>query len=86
MNDSVMGRACSRHKRDEKYIQNFGQKTDRKRSFGRSRNGWEKILKWILGKLGWKVCTTYTWLRTQGTVVGSCEYSNEPKKVKEILN
>jgi hypothetical protein len=54
-----MGRACSMHRRDEEYIQDFGGKARRKET----NVGGRIILKWILEKYSGVVWTGFIWLR-----------------------
>jgi hypothetical protein len=50
MKDEI-GSTCSMYGRDEKYIKVMFQKSEGKRSHGRSRHRWEGyvVLEWILG-------------------------------------
>jgi hypothetical protein len=43
------------HGKDEKCVQYFGLKSERKRPFGRSRHRWEDDIKMDLGVIGWEV-------------------------------
>jgi len=54
-----MGRVFSTHRRDEKYVQNFVQKTQ-KEDLGIDDC---VIIKWILEKQGVRLLTGFTWLR-----------------------
>jgi hypothetical protein len=60
-----MERACGNNRRYEKCIQTFCFK-DLKGLHHSEHLGIEEkvILKWILGKKGWKVRTGFIWLRT----------------------
>lgn len=46
-----------------------------KRRHGRTRCGWKIILKYILNKSAWKVCTSFIW-PTIRTWACSCEYGD----------
>jgi hypothetical protein len=58
------------HESDEKFIQNFGWKSEEKRPVGRPKLRWKIILEWILGKFGGKL-TGCIWHRigTNGGVL-----------------
>jgi hypothetical protein len=58
MKESGMVRACSMHRRDEKFTQNFERK-----SWRRPRRRWEIILEQILRKHGGKTWTGCMWLK-----------------------
>jgi hypothetical protein len=59
-----MGGACNMHGRDEKFIQNVGQKNLKERDHSEDLGVDEKmILEWILEKYGGKVWTGCIWLR-----------------------
>jgi hypothetical protein len=47
--------ACSTHGRDEKCIQYFGWKTERKRLFGRHRSRWEDNIGMDIREIGWEI-------------------------------
>jgi len=57
-----IGGTCSKHGRNEKCIQNFGQRTWREDTTWKIRNKC-KILQWTLGKECGKVWTGCIWLR-----------------------
>jgi hypothetical protein len=60
--EDEMGWACSINGTDEKFEPGFVGKTERKRPLGRPRT----ILKWILGKQGWRVWIRFICLRLTG--------------------
>jgi hypothetical protein len=65
-----MGRPCSMHGRNLKYVQNFGRKPQR-REHSEDLGVDGRILKWILGKQSEKVWTGFSWLRirTSGRIL-----------------
>jgi hypothetical protein len=47
-----MGALCSMHERNEKFIHDFDQKLEGKRSLGRTRRRWEETIRMDLREIG----------------------------------
>lgn len=50
--------------------------TEGRRPLRKSRNQWEKNIKWTLRKQGERIWSGFIWLGTGTTVVGSCEHGS----------
>jgi len=63
-----MGRGCSTHGRNEKFLQNFGRKTSRKETLGRPRRRSENIRMdlWEIDVSGEDLPTRRRWPDTSG--------------------
>jgi hypothetical protein len=60
--DAERGGECSTNGRDEKCIQNFGQKSEWKRPLERPRHRWEDNIRMDLKEIGSEVLTGCVWL------------------------
>jgi len=58
-----MGGACSTYRGEERRIQGFGGKPERKRPLGRPRRRWGTLLKWVFRKWVVGIWTGSSWLR-----------------------
>jgi len=50
--EDKMGALCSMHERNEKFIHDFDQKLEGKRSLGRTRRRWEETIRMDLREIG----------------------------------